>query len=119
MTNSWLRRLPAVHAVLDHPLLADLRLSKGREAIVAAVRAAIQAARQDLDEGRQVAVDIETLARRAARGVAIYANGRSAEANRLEFVEDLCACKGGDFPQVGQLAKDSFWLATVRHRALD
>ena len=66
MTNSGLSRLPAVHAVIEQPLLVELRLAKGREAIVEAVRAVIQEARQELDEGRQAAVDIETLARRAA-----------------------------------------------------
>ena len=67
MNNSPLRRLPAVHAVLDQPILAALRPSKGREVIVEAVRAVIQQARQDLDGGHEVAVDIETLARRAAQ----------------------------------------------------
>jgi L-seryl-tRNA(Ser) seleniumtransferase len=61
-----LRRLPAVHAVLDERLLAELRLSKGREAIAAAVRGVIEEARKDLDEGREVAVDVQTLAQRAA-----------------------------------------------------
>jgi L-seryl-tRNA(Ser) seleniumtransferase len=61
-----LRRLPAVRAVLDQSLLIGLRPAKGREAIVEAVRAVIEQARHDLDEGREVAVDIETLARRAA-----------------------------------------------------
>jgi L-seryl-tRNA(Ser) seleniumtransferase len=60
-----LRCLPAVHAVLGHPILAELRPSKGREVIVEAVRAVIQQARQDLDQGREVAVDLETLARQA------------------------------------------------------
>jgi L-seryl-tRNA(Ser) seleniumtransferase len=67
LNNSPLRRLPAVHAVLDQPILAALRPSKGREVIVEAVRAVIQQARQDLDGGHEVAVDIETLARRAAQ----------------------------------------------------
>jgi L-seryl-tRNA(Ser) seleniumtransferase len=62
-----LRSLPAVHAVLGHPVLAELCPAKGREAIVEAVRAVIQEARRDLDGGREVAVDIETLARRAAQ----------------------------------------------------
>lgn len=66
MTNPQLRRLPAVHAVLDQPILAELRQSKGREVLVEAVRAVIQQARQELDEGRDVAVGIEALARRAA-----------------------------------------------------
>ncbi len=66
MTDSRLRHLPPVHAVLDRPALADLLLSKSRERIVEAVRAAIEEARGNLGAGREVAVDIDTFARRAA-----------------------------------------------------
>jgi L-seryl-tRNA(Ser) seleniumtransferase len=66
LTNASLRRLPPVHALLDQPALAELATSKGRGAIVEAVREAIEEARRDLEAGREVAVDVDTLARRAA-----------------------------------------------------
>ncbi len=66
MTNSKLRCLPPVHLVVDRPALADLCDSRGREAIVEAVRATIEAARRDLAAGREVVVDIDALAQRAA-----------------------------------------------------
>jgi L-seryl-tRNA(Ser) seleniumtransferase len=66
LTDSPLRRLPPVHALLDRPVLAELVTAKGRGAIVEAARAAISEARHDLEAGREIAVDADTLARRAA-----------------------------------------------------
>jgi L-seryl-tRNA(Ser) seleniumtransferase len=66
LSNSRLRRLPPVHAVVDRPVLASFHPSRGRAAVVEAVRAAIEQARRELAEGREVAVDSDALAERAA-----------------------------------------------------
>ncbi|MHC5538564.1 L-seryl-tRNA(Sec) selenium transferase, partial [Singulisphaera rosea] len=65
MTNPQLRRLPAVHAVLDQPILSELEPLRGREVLVEAVRAVIQHARQEIERGVDVAVEAEVLARNA------------------------------------------------------
>jgi L-seryl-tRNA(Ser) seleniumtransferase len=60
-----LRRLPAVHAVLEHHELADARRVCSREAVVRAVRVAINEARALLRAGQEHPADVLTLARRA------------------------------------------------------
>jgi L-seryl-tRNA(Ser) seleniumtransferase len=61
-----MRQLPAVHAVLEHDELDSARALHGREAVVRAVRAAIDRARTSLMGGKQLAVDASSLARRAS-----------------------------------------------------
>ena len=61
-----LRQLPPVHAVLDDDALAELRSSRGREAVLRAVRAAIDEARTSLRNGESTVVEVSSLARRAA-----------------------------------------------------
>ncbi len=73
MSDSGMRRLPAVHAVLDRPGLADWLLSQGRQAVVDAVRSAIDEAREELRGGREPAVDVDALAQRA---VVLLGTGR-------------------------------------------
>jgi L-seryl-tRNA(Ser) seleniumtransferase len=65
LDNSHLRRLPPVHAVLDDPALAEGREVRGREAVVCAVRKALDEARGLLASGREADVDPASLARRA------------------------------------------------------
>ncbi|MBV8488342.1 MAG: L-seryl-tRNA(Sec) selenium transferase [Planctomycetaceae bacterium] len=60
-----LRRLPAVHAVLEHHELAEARRVRSREAVVRAVRLAIDEARALLRAGLEHPADLQTLARRA------------------------------------------------------
>ncbi len=60
-----LRQLPPVNAVLEQEELAAIGRARGREVIVRAVRAAIGEARLSLQNGRPVAVDVTSLARRA------------------------------------------------------
>jgi L-seryl-tRNA(Ser) seleniumtransferase len=59
------RRLPPVNSVLDNPALAERRSVLGREATLRAVRSALEEARVLLARGGAVAVDPESLARRA------------------------------------------------------
>ena len=61
-----LRRLPAVHAVLEHHELAEARRVRSREAVVRAVRLAIDEARTLLRAGLEHPADLQTLARRAS-----------------------------------------------------
>jgi L-seryl-tRNA(Ser) seleniumtransferase len=63
--DSSFRRLPAVHAILAQPALADGLASRGHEAVVRAVRRAIDEGRNALGRGDVVALDIESLTRRA------------------------------------------------------
>jgi L-seryl-tRNA(Ser) seleniumtransferase len=60
-----LRQLPPVNAVLEHEELAALRQLRGREAVVRAVRAAIDEARLSVRNGQLAAVDASSLAIRA------------------------------------------------------
>lgn len=71
MKENRMRCLPAVHSVANHPSLAELRSIKGRKAITNAVRMAVEEARRDLANRREVAVDEDALARRAAGLLAI------------------------------------------------
>jgi L-seryl-tRNA(Ser) seleniumtransferase len=64
--NSPLRRLPPVNAVLDRPALAGAILGRGRDAVVGAVRAAIERAREGLRDGQDASIDVDEMARRAA-----------------------------------------------------
>ncbi|HWE40772.1 MAG TPA: L-seryl-tRNA(Sec) selenium transferase [Isosphaeraceae bacterium] len=64
------RRLPPVNAVLDRPSLADAIRGRGREAVVGAVRAAIERAREALRDGGDVAIDVDELARLAGASLA-------------------------------------------------
>lgn len=66
MSDSAFRRLPPVHALLDHPVLAEVREAKGHEATLAAARVAVDEARREIVEGKAVALDLAGLARRAA-----------------------------------------------------
>lgn len=66
MNDSQLRQLPAVNTILDGPVLAERRQSVGRDAALRAVRASLDEAREALRKGEQVAVDVASLARRAA-----------------------------------------------------
>jgi L-seryl-tRNA(Ser) seleniumtransferase len=66
MTSASLRDLPAVHLVLELPELAAHRLRLGREAVLEAVRAAIEEARGSLIQGEPAAIDPASLALRAA-----------------------------------------------------
>ncbi|WP_165229383.1 L-seryl-tRNA(Sec) selenium transferase [Aquisphaera insulae] len=59
------RRLPAVHAVLGDARLAEVAARLGHETVVAAVRSAIDDARDGLRAGRIVASSSEELAARA------------------------------------------------------
>jgi len=59
------RRLPAVHVVLDRPGLAGPLATRGREAIAAAVRRAIDEARSALIAGAPADADPDALADRA------------------------------------------------------
>ena len=65
MSDPDCRRLPPVHAVLVDPRLVELAATKGRTAIVQAVRTTMEATRQAILDGQRPAVDIETLARLA------------------------------------------------------
>jgi L-seryl-tRNA(Ser) seleniumtransferase len=60
-----LKDLPPVHAVLEQRELVEITPSRGREAIVRAVRAAIDEARTSLRNGSHVAIDPPSLAARA------------------------------------------------------
>jgi L-seryl-tRNA(Ser) seleniumtransferase len=60
-----LRRLPAVHAVLEHHELAEARRVRSREVVLRAVRVVINEARVLLQARLDPPVDVETLARRA------------------------------------------------------
>jgi L-seryl-tRNA(Ser) seleniumtransferase len=64
VNDSPLRRLPAVHAILGRPELADRLRDRGHEATLRAARAALDEARRALTEGQPVEVNAETLARR-------------------------------------------------------
>jgi len=59
------RRLPPVHAVLDRPGLAAALATRGREATLGAVRAALDDARLALARGEDPPVDPDSLARAA------------------------------------------------------
>lgn len=65
MSDPDCRRLPPVHAVLAWPGLAELVATKGRSAILQAVRATMDATRRAIIDGESPAVDIESLARLA------------------------------------------------------
>jgi len=67
-----LRQLPAVNTVLEHDELAAVWQLRGREAVVRAVRAAIDEARLSLQNGQYAAVDAPSLARRAREIVGCY-----------------------------------------------
>jgi len=73
MSNPDLRRLPAVHAVLGWPGLAETLARRGPGATARAVRSAVEEARRSLASGRAPAIDVPSIARRA---VAILAAGR-------------------------------------------
>jgi L-seryl-tRNA(Ser) seleniumtransferase len=60
-----LRRLPPVNAVLDRPDLVERQSALGREATLRAVRAALDEARGALARGDEIAIDPDSLARRA------------------------------------------------------
>jgi L-seryl-tRNA(Ser) seleniumtransferase len=60
-----LKSLPAVHSVLDCEELADCLATQGRQAVVQAVRLAVDEARVGLRHGLAVAVDAPSLAARA------------------------------------------------------
>lgn len=62
MPDPALRRLPPVHAVLDRPELSAAIESRGREAVVSAVRAAVEDARRLLSRGEDADVSAEALA---------------------------------------------------------
>jgi len=65
VAHEALRQLPPVNAVLDHEELVELRSSRGRDAVLRAVRAAIEEARTRLRKGDVTAIDVSSLARRA------------------------------------------------------
>lgn len=65
MSDSPLRRLPPVNAILDAPVLAERQLAVGRGAVLRAVRAALDEARDGLLKGEAVAVDAASLSSRA------------------------------------------------------
>jgi len=105
-----LRRLPAVHAVLEHHELAEARQVRCREAVVRAVRVAIDEARALLRAGIEHPADLQTLARRArevlqsagpllvpvinASGILLHTGlGRAPLAE--EAVEAVCAVARG------------------------
>jgi L-seryl-tRNA(Ser) seleniumtransferase len=69
MSDPARRRLPPVHEVLAWPGLMPLLGTKGREATVEAVRAAIDQARQALVNGLDVAVDVESLGQSAKAAI--------------------------------------------------
>ena len=60
-----LRGLPPVGAVLEHDVLATSVRARGRGAVLRAVRAAIEEARCGLRDGRPIATEPESLARRS------------------------------------------------------
>jgi L-seryl-tRNA(Ser) seleniumtransferase len=66
VSDSRLRHLPPVHAVLAEPELAGLLGVRGREVVVGAVRSAVDEAREALAHGRPVEIGPDDLARRAA-----------------------------------------------------
>jgi L-seryl-tRNA(Ser) seleniumtransferase len=59
-----LRALPAVGVVLEHGALAESVRSRGRAAVVRAVRAALDEARRGLRSGSEIVADVEGLAGR-------------------------------------------------------
>ncbi|MGE5755389.1 MAG: L-seryl-tRNA(Sec) selenium transferase [Planctomycetaceae bacterium] len=65
MDDHLLRRLPPVNAVLDRPDLVERQAALGREATLRAVRAALDEARGALARGDEIAIDPDSLARRA------------------------------------------------------
>ncbi len=65
MDNEALRNLPAVCTVLEHALLGESVVARGRVAVTRTVRAAIQEARSGLAAGRLLPTDPESLARRS------------------------------------------------------
>lgn len=65
VTREALRRLPPVNTVLEQTELDPGRAKYNRDAIVQAVRAAIQEARSDLEHGQAARLDASELARRA------------------------------------------------------
>lgn len=64
--SSLLRRLPAVHALIDRPELEGSGKLRGRAAVLVAARAAIAEAREALGRGETIAIDPSSLAARAA-----------------------------------------------------
>jgi L-seryl-tRNA(Ser) seleniumtransferase len=75
MDGDAFRRLPPVGAVLEHGVLADSVRTRGRAAVLGAVRAAIEEARRGLQSERPIAVDPESL---AGRSLAILANAKAS-----------------------------------------
>ena len=59
------RGLPAVGALIEHEVLACAVRTRGRAAVVRAVRAAIEEAREGLRAGRRIAADLLSLAGRS------------------------------------------------------
>jgi len=66
-----LRSLPAVGTVLGHEILAESMEARGREAVLRAVRVAIQETRSGLQKGLSVATDAESLANRSLELLAL------------------------------------------------
>jgi L-seryl-tRNA(Ser) seleniumtransferase len=58
-----LRKLPPVHEVLSHAELADLRASRGRDILLAAVRRVIAQARHVMENGGVMPIDAARLAK--------------------------------------------------------
>lgn len=67
MTAPSPRDLPPVHALLEHPALAELMGSLGRVAVTEAVRELLSQARRTILQGGSAVLNIESLADQAAR----------------------------------------------------
>ncbi len=65
VTHAALRQLPPVNVVLEQDALAKLLADRGREAVLRAVRAAIDEARTKMKKGQSAAIDATSLALRA------------------------------------------------------